>query len=146
MIFLNNILNDNDLRLFNRLSISEQKHSIKVAYDVEKICSERNINSELLLKAALLHDIGKIFKRFNIIDKSIMVLLDKITRSRIKKICNLSKMSKISVYYNHAELGANLLHKLGYNEYIIYLVRNHDNKNTYYNIELNILRYCDDIN
>lgn len=144
--FIECVLNKNELKLFNKLSISEQRHSVKVAYNVERICIEENINSKLLLKAALLHDIGKIYKKTNVIDKSIMVLLDKLTRGKIKRFCNISKMSKISIYYNHAELGANLLYKIGCNEYIIYLVKNHHNENIYYSRELNILKYCDNHN
>ncbi|MCH3965477.1 MAG: HDIG domain-containing protein [Clostridium sp.] len=146
LFFLNHILNDKELKLFNRLSISEQKHSVKVAYSVEKMCIERNINSGLLIKAALLHDIGKIYKRLNIIDKSILVLLDKLTRGKMEKICNVSKISKIGIYYHHATLGADLLNKIGCDKYLIYLVKNHDNKNTYHNSDLDILKYCDNNN
>lgn len=141
--FINNILNKDELNLFNKLSISEQKHSLRVAYDVQKICYEKNITSNFILKAALLHDIGKVYKRLNIIDKSIMVLLDIMTRGKMKHMCNFDK---INVYYNHANIGANLLRKIKCDKYIIFLVRNHDNKHMNDNKYLNIIKYCDNNN
>ncbi len=40
--FVKYILNESELKLFYKLSISEQKHSIRVAYDVNKMCSMKN--------------------------------------------------------------------------------------------------------
>ncbi|MBR9648274.1 HDIG domain-containing protein [Clostridium tyrobutyricum] len=141
--FVRYILNESELKLFYKLSISEQKHSIRVAYDVNKMCSMKNIDSTVLLKAALLHDIGKIYKRMSIIDKSILVLLDKITNGNIKNMCNFSK---VNVYYNHAKLGSKLLNQINTNKNVIYLVANHDNSKVCANRELNILKECDNKN
>ncbi|MBA5851844.1 HDIG domain-containing protein [Clostridium sp. cel8] len=144
--FLRNNLNETEMKLFNKLSLSERKHSIRVAYDVEKICYRKNMDSKLLIKAALFHDIGKSLKRLNIIDKSIMVLLDKFTFGKMKKFNNCFKISKINIYYYHSKLGADILRKSGFNEKIIYFVENHDNKNIKDDKELNILKYCDNNN
>ncbi|MHC6178277.1 HD domain-containing protein [Clostridium sp. JNZ X4-2] len=140
--FTNYILNIKELKLFNKLSVQEQKHSVKVAYDVQNICNNKyeRVNTNLLLKAALLHDIGKIYSRLNIIDKSIMVLGDKFSRGRLKKFSN---NKKINIYYNHAILGKELLRKIETDDRLLYLVENHHNEKIINDLELDILRYCD---
>lgn len=142
-IYLHKHLNSDERDLFNKLAIHEQKHSINVARDVEKICRENSIDSSILIKAALMHDIGKIKEKLSLVEKSVIVILDSFSRGRLKK---LSKIKKINIYYNHAEEGSNLLSKLSANEKLLYLVRNHDNPNVVDNLELNILKKCDDKN
>ena len=82
--YANEILNKKELELFMKLSKSEQKHSIRIAKDIEFIIDNNETDDEeilknrnLLMKSALLHDIGKITKRLNVIDKSIIVILNK---------------------------------------------------------------------
>lgn len=140
--FIKNILNIEELKLFSRLSINEQKHCVKVAYDVKCICNNKQgiIDEKLLLKAALLHDIGKIHKKLNLIDKSIIVLLDKISKGRLRKF---SKKSKINVYYNHGKIGVDILKRFEYNKKLFYLIENHHNNVENNTLELKILNYCD---
>lgn len=141
--FINKHLNQSELKLFYKLSKSEQKHSIKVAYDVEYTCKQQNINSSLLIRAALLHDIGKTIKKLSVIDKSIIVMADNITKGSIKR---LSKIEKVNVYYNHGKLGCNILEKYSYDKNLLYLIENHHNFEIKGNKELDILRECDDKN
>ncbi|MEY8764555.1 MULTISPECIES: HD domain-containing protein [Clostridium] len=138
-------LNENEFRLFNKLSLQERKHSVKVAYDVQKICNDKfkNIDVSLLLKAALLHDVGKVYTKLNILDKSLLVLGDKISKGRLKKFCNIKK---IKVYYYHPKLGKELLENIEKNNELLYLVENHHNNRIKGNLNLDILRYCDKIN
>ena len=65
--YANEILNKKELELFMKLSKSEQKHSIRIAKDIEFIIDNNETDDEeilknrnLLMKSALLHDIGKI--------------------------------------------------------------------------------------
>jgi putative nucleotidyltransferase with HDIG domain len=141
--FVKNKLTLSELDLFYRLSVSEQKHSIRVAYDVENMCMDMGINPKILVKAALLHDIGKTYKRLNIIDKSIIVIVDNITRGSIKQF---SSISKLDVYYNHAKIGYDILKKYINDNRLLYLVKNHHNDKIKGDIQLNILRICDSIN
>lgn len=141
--FLNTYLNYNELQLFYRLAVYEQKHSINVAVYAKKLQETRNIKSDIIVKAALLHDIGKIEKRLNVIEKSILVLLNKFTKGRIRYISN-SKC--IDTYYNHPEKGYSILKKYNVDERVLYLVRNHHNKNIKDNKELNILIESDNNN
>ncbi|AJA46148.1 hypothetical protein CPAST_c00130 [Clostridium pasteurianum DSM 525 = ATCC 6013] len=135
-------LNNNEIGLFNKLSLHEQKHSINVAKDVEKICLYKKICSNDLIKIALLHDIGKINGNLNIVDKSILVIFNCLSNGRIKKF---KFIRKINLYYNHGKIGADILKKYGYNKRFLYLIENHHNiKEDDY--ELNIIRFCDNKN
>ena len=141
--FIKNILNTEELKLFNKLSINEQKHCVKVAYDAECICNSKQgiVDKKLLLKAALLHDIGKIHRKLNLIDKSVIVLMDRISKGKLRKF---SQNPKINVYYNHSKIGVDLLKKIEYDKKLFYLIENHDNNDSEdTNLELKILKYYD---
>lgn len=138
--FIENNLNKNELSLFYMLSLQEQKHSVRVAYDVENVCKEECIDSKLLIKAALLHDIGKIYKKLNVIDKSIMVIADSITKGNIRRF---DYIPKVNVYYNHGKIGCDILRRYNYDYKLLYLIENHHNDKIKESKELNILRICD---
>jgi putative nucleotidyltransferase with HDIG domain len=145
--YLSEHLNSTERGLFKRLSIAEQRHSIRVALDVEKACRDYDesgtaIDGQKLVKAALLHDIGKIFGKLNVIEKSILVILNKLSKGKIKRY---SHIKKINVYYNHADMGAELLKGYEIDESTIYLVRNH-HRNIKGDAELEVLADCDNIN
>lgn len=141
--FIKEYLSSDEQKLFFKLSINEQKHSINVAREVKKECDKVNRESKVMVKAALLHDIGKIYKKLNVIDKSIIVILDNITDSRIRK---MKRIKKIDIYYNHAEKGYELLKSLNYDDKTLYLIRNHHSENDYNDADLEILRKCDNKN
>ncbi|WP_186429451.1 HD domain-containing protein [Clostridium sp. BSD9I1] len=144
--YINKYLNKEELSLFYKLSSSEQKHSVRVAYDVEYICNKKllDINEiQVLIRAALLHDIGKIYPKLNSIDKSLLVILNKITNGNLKKF---NKLKKIDVYYNHPEKGYNLLMNKGYDSKFLYLIKNHHKENNEKDLYLEILKFCDDKN
>ena len=105
--YVKEILNNKELELFLRLSKSEQKHSVRIAKDIESVIENNNTNDEdiiknrdLLIRGALLHDIGKSVKRLNVIDKSIIVILNKLTDCQLK---SLKKSKIVQCYYNHSE-------------------------------------------
>ncbi|MBU3161729.1 HDIG domain-containing protein [Clostridium frigoris] len=141
--FLKNHLKTYELLLFNQLPIYEQKHCINVARDVELTCTRKKIQSLFLIKVALLHDIGKIYSTMNPIDKAIMVILSKITNGKIRMY---SKFKNVNMYYNHGEIGCKLLKQYGYDDRFLFLIKNHHNNNIIDDIELNILKECDDKN
>ncbi|WP_035293171.1 HD domain-containing protein [Clostridium sp. KNHs214] len=142
--FVYKYLNKEQIELFQKLKVYEQKHCINVARDLVKQCEKLNINyGEQLIIAALLHDIGKIECGLNLIDKSALVILDKISKGRIKKY---EKNKKIDMYYNHPEKGYNILKKLGEKNRILFLVKNHHNNDISNDLELNILKECDEKN
>ncbi|WP_163195115.1 HD domain-containing protein [Clostridium thermarum] len=148
--YVNCILDTEEQKLFFMLSVSEQKHCIRVAHDVEKFLedikdkSALSISKEDFKKIALLHDIGKIEKRINIIDKSLLVIMNKISPSNLRR---LTKVKKVDVYFNHAEKGYEILKELKrYDDRFLYLVRNHHNNGIINDEELDILKHADGLN
>ncbi|KGM95210.1 HD family phosphohydrolase [Clostridium novyi A str. 4552] len=148
-IFIENYLNKNEMKLFYNLSISEQCHSVRVAKDIKKYLDNKNeylkykFHKKELIRVALLHDIGKIKCHLNVFEKSILVLLDKFTKGRLK---NFKSIKKVNVYYNHGIMGEDILNKMRYSERFLYLVKNHHNNDIIGDMELDILKKCDDRN
>ncbi|APH18660.1 HD domain-containing protein [Clostridium botulinum] len=145
IVYINMHLDNEELKIFNKLSISEQKHSIKVAYDIEKLYEKGkyNLTKDEFIKVALLHDIGKLNYKVDIIKKSIIVIMDRITNSRIKKFQNIKS---VYVYYNHPYLGYCILKQYNkYSEKMLYLIKNHHNENII-NKDLSLLIYSDNLN
>ncbi|MCM8711346.1 HDIG domain-containing protein [Clostridium sp. SYSU_GA19001] len=142
--FIDKYLNNDEKKLFNKLSVYEQKHCINTARDVIKACKDAGIINEMLIKAALLHDIGKTCKKLNPIEKSLIVILDSISKGKLKKFSNIKK---IDVYYNHAYKGYNILKDIGnYDDRFLYLIKNHHNNTIKEDKELDILKKCDSKN
>ena len=132
--FVKSILTNKELELFMKLSKSEQKHCVRIAKDIENVIDNKKIedydiltNKNLLIKSALLHDIGKSKKRLNVIDKSIIVILNKLTNGKLK---NIEKSKKIQCYYNHSIYGYEILKDMIDNEIILDIVKNHHSNNT----------------
>ena len=146
--YANEILNKKELELFMKLSKSEQKHSIRIAKDIEFIIDNNETDDEeilknrnLLMKSALLHDIGKITKRLNVIDKSIIVILNKLTKGKLKSI---KKSKKIQCYYNHISYGYEILKDIIDDTVILDIVKNHHSDNG--NNLVNFFKQIDDKN
>lgn len=138
---LNEYLNRKEKRLFNKLDISEQHHSIRVCTEALHINKYIDTDTKKLAKIALLHDVGKSVTKLNIIDKSILVILDKVTKGNLKKIKN----RKVDVYYNHPHKSVSLLKKIDkYDNDFIEAIENHHYKDIDSNKYLNIIRECDD--
>ena len=149
--FIDIYLNHNEKEIFNKLSVYDKKHSINVAKDIKiylKDLSEMekdklNIKEKNMIKLGLLHDIGKVYKKLNPIEKSILVLLNSLTKEKIKKYDNIKA---VKVYYRHGEMGFNILKKYNYEEDFLCAVKNHhyySNNNT---LELKILQKADNNN
>ena len=141
--FLKMYLETYELKLFNKLPIYEQKHCINVARDVKLTCNQRQLREEYLIKIALLHDIGKIYHTMNPIEKAIMVIMHKLTNGKIREYKNIKN---VYVYYNHGDIGFEILKKYGYDDRFLFIVKNHHNKCICDDIELNVIKECDDRN
>lgn len=146
--YINKYLNEEDLLLFNRLKVNDKHHCVRVCKDAIKFNSTLNKNEKVeevkLARAALLHDVGKSVLHLSLIDKSIIVILDRITKGKIRKYKN---NRKINIYYDHPKEGYEILKEKGYSEEILEVVRDH-HKKTYSkdNRFLHIIAYCDNRN
>ena len=142
--FVNRYLYDEDKVLFYQLKKAEQHHVIRVAKNAKNKINEliTNVDENKFMRICLLHDVGKIGGDLTVIDRSILVLANKLTKGKIKKYTNINK---IYVYYNHAHIGADLLKKKGYDEDFVKTIRYHHSEGYSRDIMLNILREVDDI-
>ena len=139
---LNRYLNKKEKKLFKNLNISEQQHSIRVCNKALELSKDENIDKVKLAKIALLHDVGKSKKSLNVIDKSILVLLDKFTKGNLRKVKN----EKVDIYYNHPIKSVKLLKKINrYDFDFLEAVEKHHYKEFGDNIYLKIIKQCDDI-
>lgn len=105
--------------LFEKLKVYDQKHCIRVA---QLLKQELEDNNELI-RLGLLHDIGKIQYPLNPIKKAIIVGLDYFSKGKIKKY---RQFKLISAYYEHAQIGYELLKEEGgYSEEFLNSIKNH---------------------
>jgi putative nucleotidyltransferase with HDIG domain len=142
MEYVERNLEKKEYELFSRLSKQDQKHSIKVARDVDAECSREGTCAGEMTKIALLHDIGKLNGRLNSIDKSILVIADKLSKGRIRSL----DLKKVDVYFNHGQMGSELLRDYGLSERALFLIENHHNHGIEGDRELDILMRCDSSN
>ena len=152
--YIESKLNKKEYEIFKTISKSEQKHSVRVAKEIENIIYElkkgnnfeggytltngeildkeiifsakENLikNEEMLVKVGLLHDVGKSRQKINIIDKSIIVILNKLTNGKLRNI----NLKKIQCYYNHSEYSYEILKEINENNVFLKVVRNHHNE------------------
>ena len=127
-LYVKSKLTKEEYNLFLKLLKSEQKHSVRVARDIERKFKNNEINNclileniDILIQASLLHDIGKIKKKVNIVDKSIIVILNKLTKGNLKKLNN----KKVQCYYNHPEYSYDILKDINNDALLLNIVRNH---------------------
>jgi len=144
--YVKKFLTEDEIKIFKKLKINDQHHCIRVCKDSLEMNRnyELNIDEYKLGKAALLHDIGKIKFHLNLVEKSIVVILHKLTRGYIKKYKNIKQ---IDIYYNHPKIGYEILKEKGYSKDILEVVRHHHTKNRMIDNEyLTIISFCDDRN
>jgi hypothetical protein len=136
--FIDKYLDDKEKGLFYSIPRYEQVHSLRVAREVLEESLKNDIYDIYLIKAALLHDIGKISGGLNLITKSIMVLLDNFAPCMLRK---LKRTKSVNTYYNHPEIAATFLGEE--NEYLLFLIKNHHNYKISSDEKLKILQKAD---
>lgn len=135
---INRYLDEYESSLFYRLPRNEQVHSIKVVKEVILESKNKGINDNYLIKAAFLHDIGKIDSGLNIVIKSILVILNKVMPRIISKFTGFKS---VNAYYNHPEIALSFLNNE--NERIKYYILNHHNYNLEQDEKLKIMQSAD---
>lgn len=146
--FIDKHLNEEEKDLFKKLSKIDQKHSVRVAYSIKDSCINKNKElyyTEILIRIALLHDIGKVNCKLTLLDKSILVILDYLTKGKLRKLSNIEK---VNTFYNHGEIAFNILkrNKYNYDNEFLDIIRSHHNEKYMLNEKLNMLRFSDKIN
>ena len=142
IVFVDNYLDAFEKEYFYRLKESEQKHCVRVALLAERMAGDKNLNRNRLVKAGLLHDVGKGIKKINILEKVIMVILNKLFS---KKMLVFKGFDFIDSYYNHGSIGYNVLKSHIRDEKLLEIILYH-HSNIEGNAELDIIKYCDSKN
>jgi putative nucleotidyltransferase with HDIG domain len=140
---INKYLTEDEKVIFNNLSKSEKHHSIRVCNKVLSLYETKymNLDKSKLAKIALLHDIGKSEKHLNIVDKSLLVILNKISKGKLEKY---NSVKKINIYYNHGKKSVDLLKTINkYDLDILQAIEYHHNNDITDNLYLEILKKCD---
>ena len=123
--FYKKYLSHQEVMLFEKLKHYDQKHSLQVAYLIE----EKTSGNPKMIKAGLLHDIGKQVYPLGPFQKGIMVILDRLTKGRIK---SLNKWKMVRGYYEHPDFGYQILEKEAcYDEEFLELIKCHHMKSGY---------------
>lgn len=138
--FISAYLDKEEQSLFYSLPRYEQTHSLRVAREVLRQSLENEIYDIMLVKAALLHDIGKANSGLNLITKSVFVLFERLFPGLLKRFTNLEA---IKAYYYHPEIAVTMLEDQ--DDYLKYLIKNHHNYGLEEDDKLNILQKADTI-
>ena len=128
------------------MKTSEKHHCVRVCNDAINMAREdNNINEKKLAKIALLHDVGKCGSPLNVFEKSIMVLLDRFTKGRLR---NYTHLKKVDTYYNNPLKSAKILKKISSydDEFLEAIARHHEKSYTEKNKYLEIIKKCDNMN
>lgn len=137
--FVKKHLSKSGEKLFFEMAVFDQYHALAVAKTIA------NFNylgdREFLIRLALLHDVGR--RNTSIFDKVFAVLFNAVSK---KFALFLSKYFRfLYVYYNHPQIGANLLKNAGFAKEAEIICHHHENVENP-SIELMLLKQADDMN
>jgi putative nucleotidyltransferase with HDIG domain len=154
--FIAQRLTQPEIELFQQMSLADRRHCLNVAYTVAELSSGyHGLNLTVLIKAALLHDVGRRRGDVSTIDKIFAVMSRAVFGSGITQkwgkqgrgsaLENLRHAFYVSAH--HSQLGADLLRLAGTEEQVINLVRYHHHPDSLTDSrELTLLRQADDLN
>lgn len=125
-------LDDPGKFLFFQMDLIDQMHAVSVARTVMVESQATDENYQLLIKAALLHDIGKIQGDFNLSSRIFIGLVRRvfpIIRSKLAKPQPKTFWDRIrySFYVDlaHPARGAQMAKALGIESFVVELIRRH---------------------
>ncbi|RNC28996.1 MAG: hypothetical protein AWM53_00916 [Candidatus Dichloromethanomonas elyunquensis] len=130
--WLNSILTPAERILFYRQTLTEQKHALDVAKDIEKqkkfiYGKFGEVQYSNLLHASLLHDCGKSLFKFRLWQRVIIVLIGNLPLKWQNNLIKQRHIIRKTMLINrqHPAWGGHLAAKAGVNEDILTLIRNH---------------------
>jgi hypothetical protein len=117
------LLNEDQQRLFFSMTARDQRHSLDVAHRL----LEQSHRDEVLLSAALLHDVGK--GRIRLWHRVAYVLIRAASPRLLRKLASSEGNSwrgALAAIANHSDRGASLVRATGASDEVVHLVRCHE--------------------
>jgi hypothetical protein len=111
-------------RLFDRLAVADQRHSLDVLYALQ----EKGYNDRDLLAAALLHDVGKVGVNLYLWQRVVIVLLQATWPALLEQLAWGDPANWHYAFYlqrEHPEIGARLAQEAGARPLTVELIRRH---------------------
>ena len=153
--FIGRYLSPEEAELFFGMHIADQYHALKVAHTAEDLASEGSmpVDHDILIRGALLHDIGRKKGDLDILGKVFAVLMDALFPYTSKKLaCEDGRWPfgglrhMMFVYYNHPKIGAEILRRRGLHREADMAERHHMPEAAGDSWELRLLRRADELN
>lgn len=142
-LFIEKYLEENQQKVFYSMSIIDQRHCLDVA---NTIYQTENRTNEMILKLALLHDIGKQLKPFSLIERTAVVLFPrKIKNVPFEPLKNNLLIKAWQLKYWHPEYGARLAEEAKFDPFLVELIRYHHHLPPRNN-EIEIFQWADNLN
>lgn len=144
-------------QLFWEMAEPDQFHALHTAYTAEQILNDTadaaktRVDRRLLIRAALLHDIGRARGTLGTLGKTAAVLLDYFFPQWARRRGDHPPeggilSAKLYVYFHHPVLGAEKLRRVGYAREAAIILRHHALPAESDPVELILLRRADALN
>jgi len=153
-VFIHHYLNAAEQQLFFNMNLPDQRHVLNVAYTALQLAQQyqEKLDINLLVKCALLHDVGKIKGDVSTADKIITVIGHTLAPRRAKQWGRFGRGSKLAnlrhafyIYFNHSQRSAAMLKKIDSTPKMVEIVAKHHEAPADHDLlELIILRKADD--
>ncbi len=132
-IFVQENLLEAEQHLFLGMSLPDQRHVLNVAYTAIRLAAAKdNLDVPLLIRCALLHDVGRQNGDVSTWDKIITVLLHTMMPQTAKRWAKEGRGGKVDnlrhavyIYFHHPERSAAFLQQIGTGSDVIEIVSRH---------------------
>jgi len=153
-VFLKKYLSEQEQKLFAEMGSPEQRHCLDVAYTaIQLAAKEPEIDKGLLVRCALLHDIGKTKGDIPVRYKVLTVLVDQFFPGKARELARQSVAGDprdfrhaLYIYYYHGELGREKLLAMHLSELAEIVGKHHKAPTEKDPLELLLLRRADEQN
>ena len=140
-------------QLFWAMNLPDQRHTLNVAYTAMKLARKwPTIDRQLLLRCALLHDVGKIKGDLSTYDKIITVLAHKASPRWARSWGRYGRGNKLAnvrhafyIYFHHSARSAAMLRELGLEQEAAIVAKHHEAPAGDEPLELVLLRQADEL-
>ncbi len=150
---VNKELSLEERQLFWAMNLPDQRHALNVAYTAMKLARNwPGIDRQLLLRCALLHDVGKVRGDLSTFDKIITVLAHKSSPRWARSWGRYGRGNKLLnvrhafyIYFHHGERSAVMLRALGLEQEAAIVAKHHEAPADDDLPELVLLRQADEL-